>query len=108
MKVINTYSFRGGEKFLKTRHPKELWEVLDAIKGLDATLCLTKESAEKTMKGELLFSPRDMNEHLKIALHENSWTAKADGRKKIFAEPRHAFGGGRFREMVLFCKNALK
>lgn len=99
MKVINTYSFKGGEKFLKAKHPKELREVFDVIKGLDATQCLTKESAEKTMKGELLFSPRDMNEHLKLALHKKRWTAKADGKKKSFAEPRHVFGGGRFREM---------
>ena len=28
MKVINTYSFKGGEKFLKAKHPKELAEVL--------------------------------------------------------------------------------
>ena len=56
MKIINTYSFKGGEKFIKTKHPKELAEVLEAIKNLDATTCLTKESAEKTMKGALLFS----------------------------------------------------
>src|SRR3989338_363362 len=99
MKVINTYSFKGGEKFLKERHPKELAEVLKAIADLDATTCLTKESAEKTMKGELLFSPRDMNHNLKTTLHKRSWTAKADGKKKAYAEPRHAFGGGRFREM---------
>ncbi len=99
MKIVNTYSFKGGEKFLKTKHPKELGEVLAAIADLDATTCLTKESAEKTMKGVLLFSPRDMNHHLKTALHKKNWTAKADGKKKAYAEPRHAFGGGRFREM---------
>ena len=99
MKVINTYSFKRGEKFLKAKHPKELSEVLQAIKNLDAIKCLTKESAEKTMKGALLFSPRDMNHHLKTALHKKNWTAKASDKKKEYAEPRHAFGGGRFREM---------
>lgn len=99
MKIINTYSFKGGEKFLKERHPKELSDVLKAIDLLDATFCLTKESAEKTMRGELLFSPRDLNEHLKMPLHKLGWTAKASGKKKEYAEPRHAFGGGRFREM---------
>lgn len=99
MRIVNTYSFKKGEEFLKKKHPKELSEVLEAIKNLDATCCLTKESKEKTMKGELLFSPRDLNDHLKLALHKKSWTAKADGKKKAFAEPRHAFGGGRFREM---------
>lgn len=100
MKVINTYSFKGGEKFIKTKHPKELREVQDAIKALDATLCLTKESKEKTKKGKLLFSPVDMNNYLKIVCHQKGWTTKAEeGRKKKYAEPRHAFGKGRFREM---------
>lgn len=100
MKIINTYSFKGGENFLKTKHPKELREIFDAIKALDATLCLTKESKEKTKKGQILFSPVDMNDYLKTVLHGKGWTEKAkDGKKRKFAEPRHAFGKGRFREM---------
>lgn len=100
MKIINTYSFKGGKGFLKQKHPKELREVFDAIKALDAILCLTKESKEKTKKGQVLFSPVDMNNYLKIALHQNGWTEKAkEGKKKKFSEPRHVFGKGRFREM---------
>jgi hypothetical protein len=100
MKIINTYSFKGGENFLKTKHPKEFREIQYAIKTLDATLCLTKESKEKTKKGHVLFSPVDMNDYLKTVLHKKGWTEKAkDGRKRKFAEPRHAFGKGRFREM---------
>lgn len=99
MKVVNTYSFKNGEKFLKQKHPKELKDVLNAIKNLDATACLTKESREKTMKGKLLFSPRDLNDYLKLELHQKGWTEKAKGKKKKFIEPRHAFGKGRFREM---------
>ena len=38
MKIVNTYSFKNGEKFLKEKHPKELAEVLEAIKNLDALL----------------------------------------------------------------------
>ena len=100
MKVINTYSFKGGEKFLKDKHPKELQEVFDAIKALDASLCLTKESKEKTKKGQVLFSPVDMNNYLKLVFHQKGWTEKSgDGKKRKFIEPRHAFGKGRFREM---------
>ena len=99
MKVVNTYSFKGGEAFLKKRHSSELGEVLDAIKHLNATAVLTKESKEKTMRGKLLFSPRDMNDYLKLELHQKGWTERAKGKKKKFAEPRHAFGKGRFREM---------
>ncbi len=100
MKIINTYSFKGGEKFIKTKHPKELREVQDAIKALDATLCLTKESKEKTKKGQVLFSPVDMNNYLKLFCHQKGWTTKSEeGKKRKFVEPRHAFGKGRFREM---------
>ena len=100
MKIINTYSFKGGEKYLKSKHPKELQEVFETIEALDATLCLTKESKEKTKKGQVLFLPVDMNNYLKLVFHQKDWTLKAkDGKKKKYAEPRHAFGKGRFREM---------
>ena len=100
MKVINTYSFKDGEKFLKDKHPGELQEVFDAINSLDAMLCLTKESKEKTKKGQVLLSPVDMNKYLKLVFHQRGWTEKSKtGKKRKFAEPRHAFGKGRFREM---------
>ena len=48
----------------------------------------------------MLFSPVDMNNYLKTVLHGKGWTEKAkNGKKRKFAEPRHAFGKGRFREM---------
>ena len=100
MKIINTYSFKDGEDFIRERHQQELEEVLSAIESLDATACLTKESSEKTMKGKLLFSPPDMNDHMKQYLHKYGWTKSAAGnKKKSYAEPRHNFGDARFREM---------
>jgi len=30
MKVVNTFSFKDGEKFLKEKHPKEVKDVLSA------------------------------------------------------------------------------
>jgi len=99
MKIVNTYSFKGGADFLKRKHPRELDEVIEAISNLDAAKCLTKESAEKTMRGKLLFSPRDMNDILKLALHKKGWTKLVKGKRKKYAEPRHSFGKGRFREM---------
>jgi len=98
MKIIKTYSFNGGEAFIKKRHPKELREILTAIKNLDATTCLTKESSEKTKVGQLLFSPPDLNKGMKVELCNHGWTEKSDG-KKGYIEPRYAFGGGRYREM---------
>ncbi len=99
MKVVNTYSFKNGEEYIKDKHPRELKDILDAITEIDASSCMTKESKEKTMKGELLFSPRDLNDKLKTLLYKNGWTEKSKNKKKKYAEPRHAFGKGRFREM---------
>lgn len=99
MKIVNTYSFKNGEDFVKRKHADELSEVIKAIELLDATICLTKESKEKTMKGKLLFSPTDMNNFLKLSLHALNWTEQANGKRKKYVEPRHAFGNGRFREM---------
>jgi hypothetical protein len=99
MQIVDTYSFKGGEKFIKTKHQQELKEVLQAIENVDATACLVKESQEKTMMGKLLFSPLTMNNYLKLAMHEKGWTEKVEGKKKVFREPRYAFGKNRFREM---------
>ena len=99
MQIVNTYSFKGGQEYVKKHHSDELAEVLNAIEFVDASLCLTKESKEKTMKGKLLFSPMDLNDHLKAIFHTNGWTAPVDGKKKKYAEPRHTFGKNRFREM---------
>lgn len=99
MKILNTYSFKGGENFIKKNHPQELAEVISAIETLDAVICLTKESSEKTKKGAILFSPTDMNNYLKLSLHAKDWTEKAENRRKSYKEPRENFGKGRFREM---------
>ena len=88
MQIISTFSFKGGEEFLNRSHPTELSEIIEAIQDLDATTCLTKESKEKTMRGDLLFSPPDMNKRLRLYLRNKGWS-----------EYRHSFGSGRFREM---------
>lgn len=99
MKVVSTYSFKTGEQFIRENHAGELQEVLNAIEKLNAVDCFCKESSEKTMKGKLLCSPTDMNHHLKTILYGKGWTVEAHGKKKLYAEPRHNFGKGRFREM---------
>lgn len=99
MKIVNTYSFKNGENFIRNNYSDELSEVIKVIELLDATTCLVKESKEKTMKGKLLFSPPEMNKVLKISLHALGWTEGVKGKRKLYKEPRHDFGKGRFREM---------
>lgn len=99
MKIINTYSFKGGIDFIEKNHPDELADVVKAIESLNAIDCLTKESQEKTKKGKLLFSPTDLNKKIKTNLSDKGWTKRDASTKKGFVEPKHAFGGNRFREM---------
>lgn len=99
MQILQTYSFKGGKEYIEKNYPGELADVLSAIENTDATTCLTKESSESTKKGKLLFSPPDLNKALKTYLSDKGWTKKVEGKKKTYAEPRHAFGKNRFREM---------
>lgn len=99
MKIVNTYSFKNGEKFISEQHKKELDDVIRAIEQTNGLSCLTKESKEKTKKNELLVSPTAINTFIKLELHKKGWTQKSSGGKKIFKEPRHYFGKNEFREM---------
>ena len=99
MRVAKTYSFKGGERYLQSKHPVELRDVFGVIEKMDAVSCLTKRSAEKTMRGALLFSPKGMNNFLEMSLHKKGWIKRSVNAKKGYSKPRHLFGGGRFREM---------
>ncbi len=98
MKIINSYSFNGGEKYVREKKPEQLREVEEAIGHLDAISCLTKLSEEKTKVKKLLFSPGALNSAMKLELCESGWTKKKTTGKKGYIEPRHYFGR-RFREM---------
>jgi len=73
MKIIETYSHLNGLEFLLV-HKRPLWkEIRDVIAKLDANRCRTKVSKEKTMQGQLLFSPVDMNAEFKRLLRARAW-----------------------------------
>lgn len=61
MKIAKIYSHLNGLEFLLV-HRKKLWEEIQSvIKTVDAKACKTKVSKEKTMRGQLLYSPKDLN-----------------------------------------------
>lgn len=73
MKIAETYSHLNGLEFLLVHKP-HLWkEIQSVIADVGANKCRTKVSKEKTMKGELLFSPIDMNAAFKRLLRAKSW-----------------------------------
>lgn len=73
MKIIETYSHLNGLEYLIV-HRKKLWdEIQKVIESIDAEKCKTKVSKEKTMKGELLYSPIEMNQSFKDKLTNLGW-----------------------------------
>lgn len=73
MKIAETYSHLNGLEFLLVHKPTLWEEIQEVVSAVDADECRTKVSKEKTMKGELLFSPVAMNAAFKRLLRAKSW-----------------------------------
>ncbi len=74
MRIAAKYSHMNGEEYLLVHKPS-LWnEVQAVISQVDANLCKTKKSKEKTMPGKLLYSPKEMNSAFKHGFEERGWT----------------------------------
>jgi hypothetical protein len=73
MKIVKMYSHLNGWEFLKVHKP-ELWiEIESVIDSIDAESCKTKESKEKGIIGQMLYSPIAMNELFKQKLSAYQW-----------------------------------
>src|SRR5262245_7894369 len=75
MRVAGVYSFNGGVEAVSRHYPDLLTEVNEAIKVVDASKHKTKKSTEKTMPGQMLFSPRSLNKAFKQAFFNRGWLA---------------------------------
>ena len=73
MKIAETYSHLNGLEFLLVHKPKLWSEISSVVTSVDALKCRTKVSKEKTMKGNMLFSPIDMNACFKRLLRAKGW-----------------------------------
>ncbi|MBI2118875.1 MAG: BstYI [Elusimicrobia bacterium] len=77
MRKVFEYSHLGGAEILRVRYPqieKEINEVIKSIKGLKKT----KVSKEKTMHGEFLYSPIEINNIFKESFHEKNFKELRD------------------------------
>ncbi len=61
MRIAGAYSFNRGKETIAARYPDLLIELNEVIKSVDAAKLKTKISAEKTMVGRKLYSPRAIN-----------------------------------------------
>lgn len=68
------YSHLNGHEFLLVHKPKLWKEIGDVIHTVDAALCKTKVSKEKTKRDKVLFSPIDLNASFKTHLRRKNWT----------------------------------
>ncbi|MDR1662687.1 MAG: hypothetical protein LBR95_09775 [Azoarcus sp.] len=73
MKIVQTYSHLNGLEYLLV-HKEKLWrEVQEVIAAVDAGTCRTKLSKEVRMRGELKFSPIELNKRFAQLLQAESW-----------------------------------
>lgn len=73
MKIAGLFSFNDGNDVVSKKYPSLFQEVKDVIQSIDASLCKTKESKEKTMPGRLLYSPKDLNQQFKGLFCSKAW-----------------------------------
>ncbi len=97
MKVIEEYSQKNGKQYISENFAKELEEVYSVINSVDLSVFKIKVSKEKTMLGDMLYSPPALNKAYKEKFNELGWH---EFRIKL------PFGHGAFREMD-FVKNRL-
>ncbi len=104
MRMAGVYSFKGGETEVTKHYPNLLIEVNEVIKAVDASTHKTKESKEKTMPGQMLYSPTALNDTIKEAFGALGWKSVkvlCDYPTKYYAkdyQPK-ALSRGAFREM---------
>jgi len=73
VKIVETYSHLNGLEFLLVHKPKLWKEIQVIIRQVDANVCKTKISKEKSMKGRLLYSPIELNKSFKKLLEAKQW-----------------------------------
>lgn len=65
MRIAGTYSFNNGREVVENEYGALLEEIKHVIASIDEEKHKTKESAEKTMTGQLLYSPSSLNKAFK-------------------------------------------
>ena len=77
MKKVYEYSHLGGSQILKVDYPNVDKEIDVVINEIDS-LKKTKKSKEKTMRGELLYSPKEINNAFKKGFHKRGFKELKD------------------------------
>ena len=79
MNIAAQYSHLNGLEFLLVHKP-QLWdEIQTVVTGIDAEICRTKISREKTKQGRVLYSPIDMNRQFSNRFGSRGWQQSRTG-----------------------------
>lgn len=110
MKIVAKYSFNGGEEFVKTNFLQEYEEICDVVPLVDASLCKTKKSLEKTRSYKMLYSPNALNVQFKKFFSDRGWRPKRKQCEYIYGDflpgyVRDSTSKGAFREMDFVAPN---
>lgn len=73
MRIAGIYSFKNGEDIITSNYPLELQDVKNIVQTVDATICKTKVSKEKTKVGKMLYKPSLLNKAFKQHFNELNW-----------------------------------
>lgn len=112
MRVAGIYSFNKGREVVEDQYPALLAEIKQAIDSVDEEKHKSKQSKEKTMPGEMLYSPASLNRAFKADFARiGGWhpiRVKAEYSVKFYHDgyKAAAMNKGAFREMD-FVKNHL-
>ncbi len=104
MIVAARYSFNDGQGIVQEKYPHLLAQIESIIRGVNAQACKVKESKEKTMLGQMLFSPVALNEQFTSGFEGLDWRkqrvrcAYSDAHYEEHYRPHRRLRPG-FREM---------
>ncbi len=73
MRVAGKFSFNDGEAQVTKRYSHLIPEINSAINVVNASDHKIKISKEKTMPGQMLYSPKSINAAFKVAFADRSW-----------------------------------
>lgn len=76
MRIVYEYSHLGGAEILQVRYPDHVREINAVIAEVKASR--SKISAEKTMPGRELYSPKDMNRQFRDAFRARGYLELRD------------------------------
>lgn len=76
MIIAGVYSFNGGREYIEKKYPHLLEEIKTVINHIKAEEHITKESKEKTMPGQMLYSPISLNNAFKEEFSKFNWNNK--------------------------------